>query len=181
MAEIKLNPMIRGISGKVGGIIYRTTKNGKVTASLAPARSTGDSSPAQKNQQQKMKQAQAYARAAMQHPELRVHYEQIAKRTRSHSSPRQLAVTDYLRGNDLLWQKLHGDQEKPADWSWDPEGAQLPSAPVTGTYWRNLKKELCPSKHADVVKNKDHEIIMVFLVAGAETCAKPADLKNIDH
>jgi hypothetical protein len=118
MAKVKLNPMIKGISGKVGGMIFRTTKNGKVVASLAPAKSKAEPSPAQKNQQRKMKQAQAYAKAAMQHPELRLYYEQMAKAMKSHSSPRQLAVTDYLRDNDLLWQKLYGDREKPADWNW---------------------------------------------------------------
>jgi hypothetical protein len=40
-----------------------------------------------------------------------------------------MAVSDYFQGNDLLWQKFYGDQQKPADWIWDP--GQLP--PVTGT------------------------------------------------
>jgi hypothetical protein len=29
-----------------------------------------------------------------------------------------MAVSDYCQGNDLLWQKLYGEQEKPADWNW---------------------------------------------------------------
>jgi hypothetical protein len=35
-----------------------------------------------------------------------------------------MAVSDYCQGNDLLWQKLYGSREKPADWNW--EDAQLP-------------------------------------------------------
>lgn len=40
-----------------------------------------------------------------------------------------MAVSDYFQGNDLLWKKLYGDQEKPADWSW--KDVQLP--PVAST------------------------------------------------
>jgi hypothetical protein len=29
-----------------------------------------------------------------------------------------LVLSDYFQGNDLLWQKLHGDQAKPDDWRW---------------------------------------------------------------
>jgi hypothetical protein len=52
------------------------------------------------------------------------------QRKKNQRRPFDMAVSDYCQGNDLLWQKLYGEQEKPADWNWDAESAQLPSAPV---------------------------------------------------
>lgn len=54
----------------------------------------------------------------------------VKKRKMNPQHPFDVAVSDYHDGTDLLWQKLMGDQEKPADWSWDD--AQLLSAPVAG-------------------------------------------------
>ena len=70
----------------------------------------------------------------IQDPEIRQYDVQLAKqRKRNTDRPLDVAVSDYLHGPDLLWKKLYGDQEKPADWSWDAEGVQLPSAPIAGT------------------------------------------------
>jgi len=29
-----------------------------------------------------------------------------------------MAVSDYHHGNDMLWIKLYGDQQKPEGWRW---------------------------------------------------------------
>jgi hypothetical protein len=44
-----------------------------------------------------------------------------------------MAVSDYCQGNELLWQKLYGDREKPANWSWNAEGVQQLPPPVVST------------------------------------------------
>jgi hypothetical protein len=61
----------------------------------------------------------AYAKLAVRDPEIRPIYVEIAARSkRCKGRPFDMAVSDYHNGNDLLWQKLYGDREKPADWRW---------------------------------------------------------------
>ncbi len=128
--KILLHPMFRWIRGKMGKIVYRLSHNGQVSAYPAPDMSNVDWSPAQKDHRQHFKQCVAYARLAVRDPEIRQFYVEMAKqRKKNKGRPFDMAVSDYHDGNDLLWKKLYGDQEKPADWSWGT--AQLP--PVAGT------------------------------------------------
>jgi hypothetical protein len=130
--KILLHPMFRWIRGKMGKIVYRLSHNGEVSAYPAPDMTGIEWSPAQKAQRQNFAKASAYAKLAIQDPEIRQVYVEMAKqRKRNKRRPGDMAVSDYFQGNDLLWKKHMGDQEKPADWSW--EDAQLPSAPVAGT------------------------------------------------
>jgi hypothetical protein len=74
-----------------------------------------------------MARATAYAKLAIRYPEIRQFYVEMAKqRKKNQRRPFDMAVSDYCQGNDLLWNKLYSGQEKPLDWSWDAEGAQLP-------------------------------------------------------
>ena len=130
--KILLHPMFRWIRGKMGKIVYRLAHNGEVSAYPAPDMSQVIWSPAQKAQRQNFAKASAYAKLAIQDPEIRQYYVELAKqRKRNKRRPGDMAVSDYFQGNDLLWKKHMGDQEKPADWSW--ADAQLPSTPVAGT------------------------------------------------
>ncbi len=132
--KILLHPMFRWIRGKVGKIVYRLSHNGQVSAYPAPDMSKVVWSPAQKAQRQKLAKATAYGKLAIRDPEIRQFYVEMAKkRKKNERRPFDMAVSDYHDGNDLLWKKLYGDREKPADWSWDAEGVQLPSAPIAGT------------------------------------------------
>ena len=125
--KIELHPMFRWIRGK---IVYRLAQNGEVSAYPAPDMTGIEWSAAQKAQRQDFAKASAYATLAIQDPEIRQYYVQMAKqRKRNKRRPGDMAVSDYFQGNDLLWQKFYGDQEKPADWSW--KDAQLP--PVANT------------------------------------------------
>lgn len=130
--KIGLHPMFEWISGKMGDIVYRLSHNGEVSAYPAPDMSGIEWSAAQKAQRQRFAKATAYAKLAIRDPEIRQVYVEMAKqRKRNKGRPGDMAHSDYCQGNDLLWQKLYGDREKPADWSW--EDAQLPPAPVAGT------------------------------------------------
>jgi len=42
------------------------------------------------------------------------------KSKRSKGRPYDMALADYHHGNDMLWIKLYGDQEKPEGWTWEP-------------------------------------------------------------
>jgi hypothetical protein len=100
MAKIKLNPMINGLSGKVGNMIFRRLANGEVSVSLAPARSQAKPSESQTAHRQRFKQAAAYAKAALADPETRAYYEAAA--AGSHKTPYNLALSDYLKGKNPL-------------------------------------------------------------------------------
>ena len=130
--RILLHPMFQWIRGKMGKIVYRLSHNGEVSAYPAPDMTNIVWSPAQKAQRQRLARATAYAKLAIRDPEIRQVYVEMAKqRKKNQGRPFDMAVSDYCQGNDLLWKKLYGDREKPADWSWDAEGAQLP--PIAGT------------------------------------------------
>lgn len=117
--KILLHPMFQWIRGKMGKIVYRRTRNGEVSAYPAPDMSKVQWSKPQKTHRQNFAQAVAYAKLASKDPDIRpIYLEMAAKSKRSKGRPFDMAVSDYFQGNDLLWQKLHGDQEKPDDWCW---------------------------------------------------------------
>jgi len=117
--KIELHPMFLWIRGKMGKIVYRLTRNGNVSAYPVPDMSHMVWSKAQKAHRQHFAQAVAYAKLAVRDPDIRQFYmEMAAKSKRSKGRAFDMAFSDYFQGNDLLWQKLHGDQEKPDDWCW---------------------------------------------------------------
>jgi hypothetical protein len=123
--KILLHPMFQWIRGKMGKIVYRLSHNGEVSMYEAPDMSKVVWSQAQKAQRQNFAKASAYATLAIQDPEIRQFYVEMAKkRKKNKRRPGDMAVSDYFQGNDLLWQKFYGDREKPQDWCWDPK--QLP-------------------------------------------------------
>ena len=117
---IELHPMFLWIRGKMGKIVYRLTRNGRVSAYLAPDMSKVQWSPAQKAHRQFWRECVAYARLATRDADIRPFYVEMARKSKnSKGRPFDMAVSDYHNGNDLLWKKLHGDQEKPEGWSWE--------------------------------------------------------------
>jgi hypothetical protein len=103
MAKVKLDPLFAGISGTIGDLVFRTSKNGQVTISKRPGKSNAEPSEAQKAQRERFKLANAYARAALADPDVRAIYEERAAEERQ--SAFALARTDYFNGKDLLSKK----------------------------------------------------------------------------
>lgn len=71
--------------------------------SQLPDMSEVEWSPAQIAQRERMKQANAYAKAAMADPKVRAIYKKMAKKKKR--QPFRVAVSDYFKGNDLLAKK----------------------------------------------------------------------------
>ena len=119
MAKVSFDPIIRWLTGRIGKLVYRRSHNGKVSAYPAPDMSRVKWSQAQKDHRQRMGEASRYASAAVADPELRPIYVQMAvDHDMNPGRPFDMAVKDYYHnGNDLLWKKHMGDQEKPRDWS----------------------------------------------------------------
>jgi hypothetical protein len=100
MAKVTLNLMIDDVRGKIGGLVLRRAPSGKLILSKAPDMSRVKWSKAQKENRQRFKQAVAYSKAAMAEPNVRAHYQKEA--AEQGKRPYDLAVSDFLRGKDLL-------------------------------------------------------------------------------
>ena len=100
MTKAKLHPLFNEISGTVGGLVFKTSSKGEVIIAQRPRKAKTEFSEAQKVQQQRFKEAAAYAEAAMADPIIRVHYEKQS--TRLQKPPYSLAVADYFKGTNLL-------------------------------------------------------------------------------
>ena len=100
MAKVELPSWIKGIRGKMGNVVFRTSTGGETYITKSPDMSRVAWSPAQKEQRQRFKKAIAYANAAMANPDVRAVYErQAAEQNRQ---PYRVAVSDSLKGGDLL-------------------------------------------------------------------------------
>ena len=119
MAKVSFDPIIKWFTGRIGKLVYRRSHNGKVSAYPAPDMSRVKWSQAQKDQRKRMEEASKYASAAVADPDIRPIYVQMAEA--NHMNPKRpfdMAVSDYYHtGNDLLWKKHMGDQEKPKNWN----------------------------------------------------------------
>ena len=91
MAKVRNNPVVRGISGSIGGMVFRQLPNGETWVSGKPDFSHRKFSQGQKSHQKRFKEAAAYAReAAKTHPI----YAQLAVGTVK--SPYNWALSDWF-------------------------------------------------------------------------------------
>ena len=118
MAKVSFDPFFKWFRGKIGGLVYRRSHNGQISAYLTPDMSGVKWSQAQKDHRQHMKEAFIYASAAVADPDLRPIYVQMAvDNGKNPKRPFDVAVSDYYdTGNDLLWKKHMGDRAKPENW-----------------------------------------------------------------
>ena len=119
MARVSFNSLIKWFRGRMGGLVFRRSHNGKVSVYPEPDMSRVKWSPAQKDNRRRMKEASKYASAAIADPEIRQMYVQMATaRGMNPKRPFDVAVKDYRHGGeDLLWKKHMGEQEKPEHWN----------------------------------------------------------------
>ena len=105
----------------MGELVFRRSHNGKVSVYQTPYMKRIKWSQAQKAHRRRMGEASKYASAAVADPDLRPIYVQMAEANNMNPErPFDMAVKDdYHTGNDLLWKKHRGDQEKPKNWNLD--------------------------------------------------------------
>src|SRR5689334_8849131 len=118
MAKVSFDPIIRWFTGRIGSLVYRRAHNGKISAYPAPDMTGVKWSQAQKDHRRRMGEAAKYASAAVADPEIRPVYVQMAvDRNENPKRPFDTALSDYYNGgDDLLWKKHMGEQQKPANW-----------------------------------------------------------------
>ena len=101
MTKAYLNPAVKGLSGKMGDVVYRyNRKTGKTSISKVPDMSNVKWSKAQKAQRRRFKQAVAYAQSAKTKPGVWAVYQKVAKRKRKRAW--DIAVGDYFKGKVLI-------------------------------------------------------------------------------
>ena len=118
MAKVSFDPIINWFAGTIGKLVYRRSHNGKTSVYEKPDMTRVKWSQAQKDQRRRMGEASKYASAAIADPEIRQVYVQMAvERDMNPRRPFDVAVQDYSHGGeDLLWKKHMGEQEKPQAW-----------------------------------------------------------------
>jgi hypothetical protein len=118
MAKVSFNPVLKWFRGKIGDLVFRRAHNGKVSVYITPDMSHVKWSQDQKNHRRDFGEASKYASAALADPEIRAIYVQMAiEQNKNPRRPGDIASSDYYHnGNDLLWKKHRGDQEKPQNW-----------------------------------------------------------------
>jgi hypothetical protein len=100
MAKVKLNLPFAEISGAMGDFVFRKgKKEGEAILAKRPRKSKKPSK-AQQDQWDRFAEASAYATEALANPELCAYYEAEARKL--HLQPRNVAMTDYLNGRNLL-------------------------------------------------------------------------------
>ena len=96
MPKIILNPLVKGISGKMGDVVFKVSKSGKTYISKRPEKSKKESSPAQLRQQERFKLANAYAHEVKDEPI----YSELADRTGRSAS--RIAFSDWCHP-PVIW------------------------------------------------------------------------------
>ena len=110
MAKVKLNPLIAAISGKMGDFYFRKSKKkGEVVLAACPKKPKKPSK-AQKAHWDQLTEAADYATAALADPELYAYYE--AQAAKQHLQPRNVAISDYFKGKNLLARKAKTSRAK---------------------------------------------------------------------
>ena len=103
MAKVTLSPLITGIKGRLGDMVFRVSQSGETFVTRSPDMSRVEWSPAQQDHRRRFKAAIAYAKAAMADPDARAVYEKRA--AAENRLPFRVAVSDYFKGVDLLSEK----------------------------------------------------------------------------
>jgi hypothetical protein len=109
MAKIKLNPLFAGISGKVGNLVIKKSKNGGVIVAKSPDMARVKPSKAQLAQRKAFEKASEYAKSALADETRRAFYEALAEARKT--TARALCIADYLKAptvDDLVFSQYHG-------------------------------------------------------------------------
>ncbi len=103
MAKATLSPMVAVLRGRLGDYVFRRSPDGQLILSKVPDMSGVKWSKAQQAYRQRFKRAITYAKAAMADPKVHAIYKKMAAKKNKH--PFRMAVSDYIKGNDLFAQK----------------------------------------------------------------------------
>jgi hypothetical protein len=99
MAKIKLNPIFASMSGKMGDVVFKTSKNGETYIAMCPKKLSAKPSEAQLARRRAFGHASDYATAALADEATRAFYEALAEAKTTNA--RAVCVGDYLNAPNL--------------------------------------------------------------------------------
>jgi hypothetical protein len=111
MARVRLHPLFEEIRGRIKGLVFRLSHNGKLSAYMSPDMSRVKWSPAQVAHREHFAEATAYAKAAIADPQIRSIYVQRSMELKKNKRPYDMAMMDYFAGNNLLGDRFQWDAE----------------------------------------------------------------------
>jgi hypothetical protein len=112
MAKVRLHPLLEELRGKIKGLVFRRSHNGKTSVYMDPDMSRVKWSPAQVAHRERFAEARAYASAAIADPEIRAIYSRISMEVNNNNRPFDMALKDhYHNGTNLLGDKFQWDLE----------------------------------------------------------------------
>lgn len=94
MTKIKVNPLFAQMSGKMGKLVFKTSKNGEITISKLPEKSKALPSEAQLARRQSFAKASEYVASVQADETARLFYKDLARRRKT--TVRALCMGDYL-------------------------------------------------------------------------------------
>ena len=97
--KVTFNQSIQAMWGRMGGLVFRRSRNGRVVVAAAPDMSRVKWSEAQKTHRERFKEASKRAKAALEDPQVRARYEQEA--ASKDMQPFNLALSDCYHGREL--------------------------------------------------------------------------------
>lgn len=97
MQKVRLKYAIQDIQGTLFEVVFRRSPQGKTITTPKPDMSNEAWSEAHR---ERFSQASEYAKAALADPKVRAKYERRAKK--QNKRPRELAVSDFFKGKDLV-------------------------------------------------------------------------------
>jgi hypothetical protein len=113
MADVNLNALVDGLSGKVGKNVVLRQRGGRTFLSTRPAGSS-IVSVKQQEQRDRFQRAVRYARTALLKPEVKAEYEELVK-DKEFLSSFTAAVTDYFKAPEISEIDLSGYTGKAGD------------------------------------------------------------------
>jgi hypothetical protein len=111
MARVRLHPLLEQLRGKIQGLVFRRSHNGKNSVYANPDMSRVKWSPAQVAHRERIAESSAYASAAIADPQIRPIYESMSMERKGNKRPYDMALSDYYHGNNLLGDKFQWDVE----------------------------------------------------------------------
>ena len=103
MPKVRLHSPIEEIRGTLYDVVFKRAPNGEMIIAKRPDMSRVKWSEAQKAQRERIREASRIVKAALADPKVRAKYERRAKKLGKRA--RDLAMSDYLKGEDLLGKK----------------------------------------------------------------------------
>lgn len=111
MAHVKKNIVTEGLSGKVGGLVFRR-HNGETIVAQAPEKTNVPPTDQRISHQVRFKRAVNYSKFAVNDPEIGPMYEAYAKK-RGKGTPFNIAMSDFMKGPKVSEIILNGYAGQP--------------------------------------------------------------------